>query len=386
MIQSLKKNHLALDASNIRHGGGITHLSQLIVHTNKNNLKFEKVYLWASKTTLSKIPDRPWLIKRSHFLLNGNLLFRTVWQYFFLKRSLMSESCSALFVLGGSVYTDFRPVINFHQNLLPFQPEEIKRYGLSFKFIKFHLLGFIQRMSMKNSDAVVFLSEFSKTVVQERIGTLPKNAIVKHGVEPRFFHKPRHQKSIEKYNTENPYKIIYVSSIDFYKHQWNVVKAISILREEGFPLILELYGNFNKNSLKKFNLSVDKYDQKRNFVKYFDEVDFLEIHKIYQQSDMSVFASSCETFGQIVLESMASGIPIACSNMSSMKEIIKDGCVYFDPLNPEEIAESIKQLILNPYLRESVATRAYIYAEEYSWQDTSNRTFKFLNEVAEENF
>ena len=76
-MQSLKKDYLAIDASNIRHGGGITHLSQLIKHTEKENIEFDKVFLWASQATLDQIPERDWLVKKSHFLLNGNLFFRT---------------------------------------------------------------------------------------------------------------------------------------------------------------------------------------------------------------------------------------------------------------------------------------------------------------------
>ena len=93
MIHSLKKNHLAIDASNIRHGGGITHLSQLIEHTNKEGIKFDKVYLLASQSTLDNIPERVWLQKKSNFLLNRNLLARTLWQKFFLRKALSNESC-----------------------------------------------------------------------------------------------------------------------------------------------------------------------------------------------------------------------------------------------------------------------------------------------------
>ena len=86
-----------------------------------------------------------------------------------------------------------------------------------------------------------------------------------------------------------------------------------------------------------------------------------------------MFASSCETFGQIVLESMSSGIPVACSSLSSMHEIIKDGCVYFDPLVPAKIAEAIKTLLLSTSLRESVSAKAFNYAKDFSWDDTSEK-------------
>ena len=384
MLPQTNKNFLGIDASNIRHGGGITHLSQLLAHTESENLMFDKVYLWAGKSTLNRIPDKEWLIKKNHFLLNGNLISRTLWQIFHLKKSLLAESCSILFVLGGTFFTSYKPVINFHQNLLPFEPKEILRFGFSKKFIKFYLLRIIQSSSLKRSSAIIYLSNFSKKIVENQFNKLPKNKIIYHGIEPRFLHLPKKQNPIVEYNEDKPFKIIYVSSIDYYKHQWNVVEAISILKNEGFPIRLDLYGVANKSPLKKLNKYIDKYDKERNFINYVDEVSFGDIHLTYKNSDLSVFASSCETFGQIVLESMASGLPIACSEMSSMKEIVRDGCVYFNPLDSNEIAKAVRKLLLSVQLRESVSRKAHAYSKEFSWKETSQQTFDYIKEIQQE--
>lgn len=383
-MQNLNKHYLAIDASNIRHGGGITHLSQLIKHTEKDNINFDKVFLWAGQATLDQIPERDWLVKKSHFLLNGNLLLRTFWQKFWLKKAISKNFCSVLFVLGGSIYTSFKPVINFHQNLLPFELSEIRRYGFSIKKIKFSLLRVIQSYSMKKSNAIIYLSHLSKAVVENTIKKKIKNKVIHHGIESRFFQSPKQQKTMDSYTAQKPFKIIYISSIDNYKHQWHVVEAAALLREEGYPIQLDLYGAANTSPLKRLNSAIEKFDKDSSYIYYSDEVNFLEVHSIYQTSDLSVFASSCETFGQIVLESMASGLPIACSNMSSMKEIIKDGCVYFNPLDPKDIKKAIKSLLDSPRYREEVSTRAYDYAKSFSWQETSRQTFKFLKEIQEE--
>ena len=92
---------VGIDASNIRHGGGITHLSQILRHTNFGDKKIKKVFVWSNQKTLSCIEDRPWLQKRNHPLLEGSLIKRAIWQMFLLKSSLKRDSCSVLFVLGG---------------------------------------------------------------------------------------------------------------------------------------------------------------------------------------------------------------------------------------------------------------------------------------------
>jgi len=125
----------------------------------------------------------------------------------------------------------------------------------------------------------------------------------------------------------------------------------------------------------------------KSSISFIEEFFYLlldKIRKVYLNSNLSVFASSCETFGQIVLESMASGLPIACSNMSSMKEIVQDGCVYFNPLEVKDIKKAIKSLLDSPSNRMQVSSKAYNYAKNFSWEKTSIQTFKFLEEIYEE--
>ncbi len=377
-------NILGIDASNIRHGGGITHLSQLIQHSEKETIFFDKVVIWSNQKTLDQIEDKDWLIKKTHPFLSKNLIFRTYWQAFLLKKSLNIEACSILFVLGGSTYTSFKPVVNFHQNLLPFETREILRFGISLKVLKFFSLRIIQSLSFLRSDGIIFLSQFSKNIVQKSLGVFHNSRIIYHGVENRFFETPRKQYPIENYSEQNPFKIIYVSPVDEYKHQWNVVEAISYLRSEGFPVILDLYGLANKKPLRKLNKYINKYDPERKFIRYRDEIHFTQVHNIYKQADTSVFASSCETFGQIVLESMASGLPIACSRLSSMHEIIKDGCIYFNPLEPKEIYSALKELLLSAEIRTNKSEKAYKYSSDFSWKSTSQQTFQYIYKVQKE--
>ena len=56
---------------------------------------------------------------------------------------------------------------------------------------------------------------------------------IPHGLNNRFNKIPKKQYEISTYSINNPYRIIYVSNIELYKHQWNVVKAIANLRNLG---------------------------------------------------------------------------------------------------------------------------------------------------------
>ena len=384
-----KKYRIGIDASNIRQGGGITHLSQLLQHAEPDLSEISRVVVWSNQKTLNKLPEKKWLIKQSNKRLDGNFLSRTLWQVFKLDRALEEFNCDLLFVPGASFKAKFRPVVSMHQNQLPFEWAEILRYGFSFMTLKWILLRMTQSLSFKKSNGIIFLSKYSKDSLIKIINKQDiVNKIIPHGVEDRFFSSPKEQFSIENYSTKNPLKIIYISTIDFYKHQWNIAEAVKSLKRQGYPIDLKFYGSANSRALKKLKKVIidsnrNKYNE-NDYISYNDEVSFTKIENVYFNADISIFASSCETFGQIVLESMAAGLPIACSNMSSMPEILKNSAVLFDPLNVKDITNCLKKLIDSKGQRTFISSRAAEIAQDFSWKKTAFLTFEFFKEVSQQ--
>ena len=375
---------LAIDASNIRAGGGITHLSQFLSHLNLEGSMFSEVIVWSNNNTLLKLPDKPWLKKETNRLLNGNLFMRIYWQAARLTKSLIQYKCDLLFVPGGTFTSSFSPVVTMHQNLIPFEKKEIFRNGLSLMTLKWLLLRYTQNKSFMKSNGIIFLSEYSmEHLPQGSLLDSIQAQIIPHGIEERFFKEPSKQNSIDHYSNINPYRIIYVSTIDFYKHQWNLALAVQRLKEEGLPVQLEFYGSANPKALKKLTKvinQVNTYDEK-DFVFYKGEASFDEIEKLYFSSDLTAFCSSCETFGQIVLEKMASGTPLICSNMSSLPEIVKDGALLMNPLDIEDVYNGLKKIICSKEVRTRLSIRASEIAGNYSWYKTSQQTLNFFEEI-----
>lgn len=78
---------------------------------------------------------------------------------------------------------------------------------------------------------------------------------------------------------------------------------------------------------------------------------------------------------------MSFGLPIACSNLGPMPEVLGEAGVFFDPLDPDSIAEALKKLILDTNLRERLSTAAQERAKLYSWQASAWNTFGLLHEI-----
>ena len=384
---NVKKSNLltiGIDATNIRLGGGVTHLVEMLRALQPANLCIKRVVVWGGKPILQAIDNRSWLDKLNPPAQDKGLIERTLWQCYRLSQAARDEGCDVLFVPGGSYAGNFHPVVTMSQNLLPFEFHELRRYGWTFITLKLIVLRLTQLSSFQQTDGLIFLTEYARDVVLEVTGKLRgQTCIVPHGLNLRFNMMPKLQRDTSDYDDVHPYRVLYVSIIDQYKHQWHVVEAISLLRKQGMPIALDLVGSAYPPSLKRLNATIERLDVERNWVHYHGAIPFDELHHYYAQADIGLFASSCENMPNILLETMAAGLPIACSRRGPMPEMLGEAGLYFNPEKPAEIATALRELINSPELRTDLAQASYERAQQYSWQRCADETFKFLVEIAQ---
>jgi glycosyltransferase involved in cell wall biosynthesis len=374
---------IAIDASNIRCGGGLTHLYYFLLNIKPKRDSFNKVYIWANQETLNYLPDRYWLVKNNLAIFDKGYLVRAIWQLNF-GRLASKMKCDLIFSPGGTSITSFQPTVVVSQNLLPFESLEIMKYGFSLQSLKWIMLRFAQKISFKRANGIIFLSDYAKTQVLKSVGTLiGKKSIIYHGIDKKFYCPPRIQIGINHYTAENPYKILYVSSIEPYKNQYEVIKAVHKLRVMGMPITLDIIGPFsNPRYSKKIKTTARNVDPNFDYIHLKGFVSHEALPSIYLTADLFIFASSCETFGQILVEAMASGLPIACSKSSAIPEIIGDAAVFFSPNDIENITDVIKKFILNPKIRKQKALKAYKRAKVFSWNNCALSTINFIRQFA----
>jgi len=377
---------IGIDASNLRSGGGVTHLVQILKAVNPLKFDIDHVFVWGNLETLKQIENRPWLYKYTEPSLNKNIIRRAFWQHKKLSRLARKEGCNLLFIPGGSFFTDFKPIVTMSQNMLPFDWLELKRFSLSIKTLRYLSLYFIQSSSFTRTNSLIFLTKYARKTILSKVKLCEDRlTIIPHGVSDNFSKKPNNQKPINEFNFNSPFRLVYVSVINFYKHQWNVALAISKLRRQGLPVVLDLIGPAYAPALKKLQKVLAKIDPNSEYIQYKGSVPHNKLKSHYHKADAFIFASSCENMPNILLEAMASGLPIASSNRGPMPEILKDGGVYFDPEDPDSIAESLERLVVSPSVRTQKALLAHKYSKQFSWPRCADETFAFLKKVAIEN-
>ena len=370
---------VGIDASNLRAGGGITHLVELLGAGDPVRHGIDRILVWSGRALLDRLPARAWLETIHVPQLDGGLASRLWWQRSALATAAAGRGVDVLFLPGGSYGGRFHPFVTMSRSLLPFQAEERRRYGLSAMHLKMLLLRAGQASTFRRADGVIFLNDYARGVVLASTGPLAgRTAIVPHGVTDAFRLAPRRQHPAGYFSTERPFRLLYVSNVEPYKHQWHVVDAVATLRRQGVPIALALVGHSYPLARPRLDAALAAADADGHFIRYTGPSSHGELVRLYHDADAFVFASSCENMPNILLEAMAAGLPIACADRGPMPGVLGDGGLYFDPERPATIAAAIKSLFDDDALRTTLAERAHVRAAAFSWTRCADETFGFL--------
>ena len=240
-------------------------------------------------------------------------------------------------------------------------------------------------MTFRKAAGVIFLTRTASETVQARTGPLRgRIEVIPHGVAASFFRVPKPTSELDAYTELRPFRWIYVSIIDLYKHQSKVAEAAGTLRRNGYPVAIDFVGPAYPPALDSLRSTIKRADPDGNFLRYLGPAMHRDLPALYAKADAAVFASSCENMPNILLESMASGLPIASSNRSVMPEVLQDGGVFFDPESSASIASAMGGLMRDAHLRQRCASRAFAIAQEYSWERCARETLGFISAIGAE--
>jgi glycosyltransferase involved in cell wall biosynthesis len=352
----------------------------MLANATPSDVGVERVRVFADQVTLDLLPDLAWLEHVHVPTLEGSQFQRLRWQQSELPE-LARANCDLLFVPGGLVTGDFRPYVTMSRNMLPFEYGEMFRYGLSPTLARLLLLRFGQGRSIRRADGIIFLTEYARDTVSEKSKPEGRVAVIPHGVNESFREAPRPQEPIGNFSPERPFRILFVSIVDVYKHQWHLAEGVAKLRQAGLPVSLELVGPDYAPALARLRKTLTRLDPKEEFLHYLGKVPFDELPEVHARANLFAFPSSCENMPNILAEAMAASHPIASAKRGPMPEILGDAGAYFDPEDPDDIAAALQRMIEDPELRARCAARASERAAAYTWRRCALETFEFIAEV-----
>lgn len=375
-----KKNKylkIGIDASRARSGGAKAHIIG-IISAGVDPLQYDiaEIHIWSYKELLDIIPDQPWIVKHSNEYLEKSILHQIYWQIFLLPIEARTIHLDIMLYTDASAFVQFFPCVTMSRDMLSFEEGEINRFGISLARLRLILIKYVQKVALKKSNGVIFLTKYASDVIQKFTGQIKNFKIIPHGVSQNF-------RGLKIFYPSNfsTIRCIYVSDACFYKHQWHVIAAISHLRNKGYDLTLTLVGAGSGIAVKKVISAMNKYDPQKKFVSILRFIKHDQIPSLLADSHIYIFASSCENMPNTLIEGMVSGLPIACSNRGPMPEVLRDGGVYFDPEDIYSISDAIEKIVLYEKTRNSISNIARKLSYNYSWARCSDETLKYISEV-----
>jgi len=103
---------------------------------------------------------------------------------------------------------------------------------------------------------------------------------------------------------------------------------------------------------------------------------------LYRQASAFVYPSLYEGFGLPPLEAMSSGTPVIVSRSSSLPEVVGDAGIYVNPLDTNELAQAMKDILNNPELAASLREKGLERASRFSWRKAAEQTLAILRDAA----
>jgi len=374
---------IAIDASRSRSGGTIAHLEGILLNVPEE-LNDLEVHIWSYPQCLDALPDRQWLHKHSPSFLEKSIFHQLFWQKFLFPSEIRNNNCQVLFKTTASSVCNFEPSASLSQDMLPFEPGETKRFGYSIARIRLKILQKLYIKSLRSSNLAIFLTHYAARMIQKSTGKINNYRVIPHGV-PDFFRIKKETLNQKKFNKQNVIKIIYISEISPYKHQDKVLQAISELNSSGYKLTLDLVGGGRGSYYKKFKRLLKKCDPQLTYTKLHPFIKRDQLPSLIQNSDIFIFASSCENLPITILEGMGSGKPIASSDRGPMPEVLGDTAFYFDPEDIQSIKDCIIQIVDSPDIVFEKVLNSMERSEKYNWKKCSHDTFFALSSLIKDN-
>jgi glycosyltransferase involved in cell wall biosynthesis len=204
--------------------------------------------------------------------------------------------------------------------------------------------------SARNADAVIVPSQFVRRRAIELLGLPPERVhAIAWGVDHERFRPGDEERE--------PF-LLYPARPWPHKNHARLLEAFARLREERPELRLVLTGGGHEGRAVPPGVDVRGL------------VPAEELASLYRRAACLVFPSLYEGFGQPPLEAMASGTPVAASNIPAIAEIAGEAAALFDPEDPEDIAAVVSGVLDAP---ERFAAAGPSQASRFTWAETARR-------------
>ncbi len=234
--------------------------------------------------------------------------------------------------------------------------------------------------SLKRADLVLADAQSTRADLVDVYRLAPDRIKVLYsGVDARFcahLDEAARMRVAEKYRLGDPY-LLSVSTIQPRKNNVRLIRAFArLLPRLGAPLSLVIAGGEGWMYDEVYRV-VDELDL-RHRVKFLGFTADEDLPALYSMATLFVYPSLYEGFGLPVAEAMACGVPVVCSNSSSLPEVGGSAVLYFDPCNVDEMADVIGHALKEPAIRSRLQAQGLEQVKQFTWERSAQALLEYL--------
>lgn len=297
------------------------------------------------------------------------------WTQIRLSWEMLFHPCDVLFVPAHAL-----PLIHPKKSIVTIHDIGFDRYPKLYRFADIFYHRLVVKFAARQADKIITISEFSKKELVDVYKVNPEKIKVVHlGFDKENYRKIDNKEEInkilQKYNLEKPY-LLYTGRLEEKKNIYNLILAFEKIsyHQPEYKLVLAGRPGFG---YEKF-LSLLQEKKLENKVKILGWVEQKDLPYIMNAAEIFVFPSFYEGFGIPILEAMACGIPVCCSNAASLPEVAEDSALFFDPYNPDDIYGKLLYLINNKVMQFNLKQKGLSRAKMFSWEKCAEETLEIL--------
>jgi len=297
-----------------------------------------------------------------------------LWRSWFIAKDLQHDKIEVFHGLSNEIpyglkKAGVKSVVSIHDLIFLRYPEQYPAldrffYGRKFKY------------ACQNADAVVAISEQTKRDIIDFYGTpADRIHVIYQGCQPVFCQRIADTTIIDqvrqKYNIYRPY-ILCVASFTERKNQLRLIKAFQQLDTKDQDLVLVGGKSKYLEELKGYVAQAGIQNQ----VYFLNGVPAEDLPALYQGSILFVYPSLFEGFGIPIIEALHSGVPVVAATGSCLEEAGGGGALYANPLDINDLADKIQQVLGNEALQNKLINKGLEHVKQFAAKPIAEQLVK----------
>jgi len=236
--------------------------------------------------------------------------------------------------------------------------------------------NFFYKRRIQYATHILTVSEFSRSEIVRYLGLDPARVTaIPLAADPVFSPRPMERvQSLLKENGWPDQYILFVGSLEPRKNLGALVQAIQKTRTQ-LPVLLAGWQGWGDKTW----IDVIRREGLLNRFIFTGYVSDETLACLYSGASVLVYPSLYEGFGLPILEAMACGCPVICSNVSSMPEVAGDAAWLVNPEDACDIATAIDRVVADSDIRRSLIRKGFKRSAEFSWPQTAIKTMALFD-------